>query len=80
MEAETSRMHLQELVDELVKQVRMNEGKIAIYEQRTSVTLLPAVSHVRQLKKPVQGMTLRNFGEFIFSVAIDFYGIMTSCT
>ena len=32
-------MHLQEPVDELVKQVQMNEGKIAIYEQRTSVTI-----------------------------------------
>ena len=32
-------MHLQEPVDELVKQVQMNEEKIAVYEQRTSVTV-----------------------------------------
>ncbi|KAL5512816.1 hypothetical protein ACEPAG_3082 [Sanghuangporus baumii] len=36
VEAETSRKHLQERVDELVKQVQMNEEKIAVYERRTS--------------------------------------------
>ena len=38
VEAETSRKHLQERVDELVKQVQMNEEKIAVYERRTSLT------------------------------------------
>ncbi|KAL5524681.1 MLP1_8 [Sanghuangporus sanghuang] len=36
VEADTSRKHLQERVDELVKQVQMNEEKIAVYERRTS--------------------------------------------
>ena len=39
MESETSRKHLQQWVEELIKQVQMNEEKIAVYEQRTSVTI-----------------------------------------
>ena len=38
MESETSRKHLHQRVEELVKQVQMNEEKIAVYERRTSVT------------------------------------------
>ena len=39
MEAETGGKHLQERVDELVKQVRMKREKIAVYEWRASVTI-----------------------------------------
>ena len=51
VEAETSRKHLQERVDELVKQVQMNEEKFTNGALR--LPLLPAVSHVCQLEKPV---------------------------
>ena len=36
VEAETSRKHLQERVDELVKQVQTSEEKLAVYERRTT--------------------------------------------
>ena len=39
MESETSRKHLQQRAEELIKQVQMNEEKIAVYERRTSVTI-----------------------------------------
>ena len=43
MESETSRKHLlQQRVEELIKQVQMNEEKIAVYERRTSVTIAAA--------------------------------------
>ena len=46
VEAETIRKHLQERVDELVKQVQMNEEKIAVHERRTSVTIdTSGISH-----------------------------------
>lgn len=38
VEAETSRKHLQERVEQLTKQVQMNEEKLAVYERRTSST------------------------------------------
>ena len=37
VEAETSRKHLQERVDDLLKQVQMSEEKLSVYERRTSV-------------------------------------------
>ena len=37
IEAETSRKHLQERVDELVKQVQTSEEKLAVYERRTTI-------------------------------------------
>lgn len=36
IEAETSRKHLQERVDSLMKQVQMGEEKLAVYERRGS--------------------------------------------
>ena len=47
VEAETSRKHLQERVDGLVKRVQVNEEKISVYERRTSVTLSSGVAAVR---------------------------------
>ncbi|KAL5512259.1 hypothetical protein ACEPAG_8346 [Sanghuangporus baumii] len=41
VEAETSRKHLREPVDELVKQVQMNEERIAILERRTDTSRPP---------------------------------------
>ena len=39
MESETSQKRLQQRVEELTKQVQINEEKIAVYERRTSVTI-----------------------------------------
>lgn len=38
MEAQTSRKHLEEKVDDLVKQLKGNEEKLSVYERRPNAT------------------------------------------
>lgn len=69
MEAQTSRKHLEEKVDDLVKQLKGNEEKLAVYERRpgTSGTVQPVdqdASREQQLETEVAELRYLVFLKF----------------